>query len=463
MRTEEGYRNTEPDLIHSHHLALPGQPVRHERFALLNERAEFEMDYPEIQAHLDDMLDRALKTGEFVDLMSHAQAFLTATPTRDLGKNSADLLSGLRQMSWSDPEPGIPGPFESAGLAIVSVDESLLTRLRLPSVLLRIAHDTRLASGDASHLRSDEENMMFPSSHGLYEGIYLQGPYIGPLRGSMSPSVWCLAAPRTFGTLILMLGRGIAGTSPRATEPLQTIMIKRPSGSYKPPDQDIQDQVAAVDWWAQALNQLFGILSDPAVFRDRTGLYQPARQLGCLLTIEQLFSRVTSLLVQHRDVTTRQALLFTCLDTLEGLTGRNLVTQCNPTQPVKCLDRIRSGMSPSAQRVLLPAAERAAKALEEVPAGFALAKADGKDHLEWADKSSSFEQATAYYLVALRNATHGHGGDRGTVDQRERDTTLLIQHNGQIPDDLPALAYLYLLDLLANPGRLRTILSRPPR
>lgn len=66
--------------------------------------------------------------------------------------------------------------------------------------------------------------------------------------------------------------------------------------------------------------------------------------------------------------------------------------------------------------------------------------------LEWAGKTATFERAAASYLVALRNATHGHGGDKGTAEQRERDTTLLIQHNGDIPEDLSLLAYLYLLD-----------------
>jgi len=179
-----------------------------------------------------------------------------------------------------------------------------------------------------------------------------------------------------------------------------------------------------------------------------------------MLSLEQLFRRVTSSLVQHRDVTARQALMYTCLDTLEGLTGRNLLTQFEATQAVKCLARIRARMPETAQRVLLPSADRAAAALAQVQQGFTMARDQGQTVLEWAGKTATFERAAASYLVALRNATHGHGGDKGTAEQRERNTTLLIQHNGDIPEDLSLLAYLYLLDLLVDPERLRRILSR---
>lgn len=276
----------------------------------------------------------------------------------------------------------------------------------------------------------------------------------------MSPSVWCLAAPRTFGTLLVLLGRGIAGTHGEPTEPLQTITIKGPLKGYDVPLHGLREQSDAVEWWAQALNSLFGVISDPAVFSSKAGVYEASAHLNAMLSIEQLFRRVTSSLVQHRDVTARQALMYTCLDTLEGLTGRNLVTQFEATQAVKCLARIRARMPETAQRVLLPSADRAAAGLAQVQQGFTLARSQGRTALEWAGKTATSERAAASYLVALRNATHGHGGDKGTAEQRERDTTLLIQHNGDIPEDLSLLAYLYLLDLLADPERLRRILSR---
>jgi hypothetical protein len=462
VRTEESYRGSTPHLISARHLFGGGRPNRLSVLAGMEERATIHLDYATIQAHLDGLVERVPHPGGLVHVLSHAQGVLLVTPPTDLPTNAGKILDSLTQIRYEDQADGEPGPFHSPGLAVLGTTSTLQLRLRLPSIFLRRANDERLARGDTTHRRRGEgdEDMLFPSSHGLYEGIYLLDPYAGPLRGSMSPSIWCLAAPRTFGTVIVMLGRAIAGTVGDATEPLQTILVKGPNRSYRVPEHVPADQPAAVEWWARALNLLFGILSDPAVFRTKGGVYDPAAHLGAILTIEQLFRRVTSLLVQHRDVTARLALLFTCLDTLEGLTGRNLVKQCESSHAANCLGRVRLNMSEAARRVLLPCAERAATALEEIQGGFSLARQEKKTHLAWANKTATLEQAAAHYIAALRNATHGHGGHKGTDEQRARDSTLLIQHNGKIPDDLPLLAYLYLLDLLNDPKRFRRILSR---
>ena len=462
VRTEESYLGKRPDLVTATHLYGAGRPNRLQLLTRMEERASVDLDYVRIQAHLDALAERAARGDGLVHLLNHVQGALALTPTKDLESNAAQILAGLEEVGWQGSDDGSPGPFHSPGLALLGTSTTLQLRLRIPSIFLRIANDPKLAAGSTQHLQDaqSQKNMLFPSSHGLYEGIYMLDPYVGPLRGATSPSIWCLAAPRTFGTLLVLLGRGIAGTRGEPTEPLQTIMIKGPLKGYEAPLHGLDEQSDAVEWWAQALNSLFGVISDPAVFSSKEGVYQASAHLNAMLSLEQLFRRVTSSLVQHRDVTARQALMYTCLDTLEGLTGRNLLTQFEATQAVKCLARIRARMPETAQRVLLPSADRAAAALAQVQQGFTMARDQGQTVLEWAGKTATFERAAASYLVALRNATHGHGGDKGTAEQRERNTTLLIQHNGDIPEDLSLLAYLYLLDLLVDPERLRRILSR---
>ena len=71
-------------------------------------------------------------------------------------------------------------------------------------------------------------------------------------------------------------------------------------------------------------------------------------------------------------------------------------------------------------------------------------------------KAMSQDDATAFYVKALRDATHGHGSNKAAA--RDRTTALLAQHDGRIPHDLGLLAMLYLLDLLAYPDRLRRVL-----
>lgn len=53
----------------------------------------------------------------------------------------------------------------------------------------------------------------------------------------------------------------------------------------------------------------------------------------------------------------------------------------------------------------------------------------------------------------LRNAGHGFGSP--TQRNEARDAALLVAHDGRVPAELPDLAYLYLLELLAHPERLR--------
>lgn len=65
----------------------------------------------------------------------------------------------------------------------------------------------------------------------------------------------------------------------------------------------------------------------------------------------------------------------------------------------------------------------------------------------------SLERATKQYLRVLRNTSHGFSGkdDAG----RRRDELLLMSHTGELPDEFALLPYLYWLDWIGNPQRLR--------
>jgi hypothetical protein len=123
-------------------------------------------------------------------------------------------------------------------------------------------------------------------------------------------------------------------------------------------------------------------------------------------------------------------------------------------------------MSSEAQEVLLPAAERAVRALEHLQDGFYLRRQTGATSIDFnlADGSSESytpERAAAEYVRVLRNATHGHGSNReGAVP---RTDALLAHHDGNIHHDLPLLAYLYLLELLTRPDLLRRVLFSSSR
>ncbi|MBC6450871.1 hypothetical protein [Actinokineospora xionganensis] len=86
---------------------------------------------------------------------------------------------------------------------------------------------------------------------------------------------------------------------------------------------------SAIDWWGERLNQFFGALTDPATFTDTSGVYVPVKHIQGITSAEQVFRRITSIQVAHRDIAPRRALFFSALDALERLTARNIETHCS--------------------------------------------------------------------------------------------------------------------------------------
>lgn len=107
--------------------------------------------------------------------------------------------------------------------------------------------------------------------------------------------------------------------------------------------------------------------------------------------------------------------------------------------------------------MLLPRAERAVAALQQLQDGFFLPSRVSSRSIRLpdsngVDRAVPLESAAASWLRVLRNAGHGFGS-RPKV--KARDEALLVAHDGSVPTDLPDLAYLYLLQLLARPDLLR--------
>jgi len=206
---------------------------------------------------------------------------------------------------------------------------------------------------------------------------------------------------------------------------------------------------------------MFAVLGDPTVFTDEEGFYVPTKHLHALLSVEQLFRRVFSSQTSHRDTNARRTLLFTILDTLERLTGRDLSCHCSLEFAQKILLGLKSQIPPGAAEVLLPGAERAVEALKRLQDGFFLSYRKGMPSIEWTEpngavRSLGHDAATAQYIKVLRDATHGHGTKN--TKHIPRTNALLTHHNGHIPHDTGLLGYLYLLDLISRPDDLRRAL-----
>lgn len=458
LQTEESYLRQRADLVRVRTVTGPGvQPSRYMLLAGFQERIE-----PPIPAGLNEVLEKRRKqaetTNELIDVVRHQMLLLYALPGRDLPTQARLLLEHLTDVPLA--EDPTYRPFAHASVHVLEVDPVLLHRLKIASVMLRLEHDTRLGEGDLTHVTAEGA---FGSSTGLYDGVYTFDAYLGPMLAAGSPGVWALNVVRTFGCLVIPLGSFVAGSSEGGSDWLQFVSTPGADGTVSFPQLSATAGSDAVAWWGERLNLLFGAVSDLAVFTDESGNYLPARHLQAMLTIEQIFRRTTSMLLAHRDSHGRRALFFTLLDSLESVTGFDILTMCKLSHAQATLDRLSHRLPRGAAEVLLPAAQRAVSALEKMQDGFFIRRQLGNTDLQLRlaaaeVKHMSLEEGVARYLKVLRDATHGHGSNKGS--KVALTDALLAHHDGHVPHDIGLLAYLYLLDVLAEPMRLRRVLYR---
>lgn len=394
-------------------------------------------------------------------------AGFAAHQLQTMSASAAELDSAVQQLLDDLRDIRMVGTneaaFPNASAHFVSRDIALLHRMKLAAVLLRLEHDDSLRN--ASVQQAVEANargeLVFAASTAHSDGVATLDAYLAPMFGAMTPFVWAFPATRASGTVIYALGSQVAGTAGNASEPLHVLPARGPDDASSAPRLTRRSAEAAIGWWAKRLDGLFGVLSDPAVFTNESNAYVPSKHLHAQLTIEQLFRRTGSIQRAHRDTDARRVLLFTSLDTLERLTSRTLTTMCTLSFAQRTLDQLRKQLSGDVGALLLPAADRAVRALAEVQSGFFLSAQLRTNRVDFYDTDGnpvqlSLEEAAAEYLKVLRNATHGHGSNR--VDAKRKTDALLAYHDGSLPHDLALLGYLYLLDVLCHPAMLRRVL-----
>ena len=463
VQTEEAYFRRRPGLVSVEHLAGPSSHRR--RFGVLRELAMDEAvndGYDRGMSALKKRASRADKTGEPVDFLSTWQLWTMIARPDELVSAVTQVHNAMRKVTVAgEPRELV---FMNCGVHLVRRSRALVHRAKLVSVLVRLAYDTRLRSGDLSHLQraTESQELVFSSADELHNGVLLFDAYMGPIYGALTPAIWCLPIHRELGGVIYSLGQSLTGTRGDAAELLQLLPSPGVTTAIENPTISPKASGAALDWWSAQLDKLFAVVTDPAVFSDKTGNFQPVDNLRALLSVEQLFRRVSSIQLTHRDINAQRVLLFTVLDTLQRLTGLDIETHCSLRIAQKTLEHLRVSIPEDAAEILLPGAERAVAALAAVQDGFFLQRQMGVDVIEIPSENGQVkqldpEQAAAHYIKMLRDATHGHGSNR--AGRVERVNALLAHHSGHMPFDLPLLGYLYLLSLLVRPEVLRKRLA----
>jgi hypothetical protein len=403
VRTKESYLQTRPDLVVAQGLIGPGQD--------LPETLVIPAGPTGLEARAGDyakLVPPAPVEMSFLDLFNCGRIAVTLSDAENAGSEASGLLSRLKSIRTIETNEQA---FPAASLIGIIPRQALYARMKIPQVMVRLSTD---ADFDPKKARAALKggDTIFRSAEGLANGVYMLDAYLGPLLAALSPGVWCIECPRDV-PLLLSLGTQVAGTTALPADLLSTIY--RP-GADRVIDFLPHDPAAAlssVDWWSNRLNLMFSVISDPSVFVDECGLYQPRRHLESLLTIEQVFRRTTSVRLNHQDTHASRSLLFSILDTMEAVLGWQIGTMLTPAFAAKTLDRVQRSMPVPAQDILLPACHRAVKALDEVGEGFFLTDGNGGIPTGSGRKSSDRGAATSEYLRLLRNATHGFGARKG--------------------------------------------------
>lgn len=463
VQAQEAYtRRARPFLV-DHDVVVDETGQRQAGYRTVSELADPGIEQP-IFARLKSQ--GRLDLGEDKDLPSllyHACLVVGTADGEDLAQECADACEAVRARVTS--ERGSP-VFPQASVHVVRRSAALIHRVKLVSVLVRLQHDEQLAGGDVSQVLLDWENRRssFGSSGGLADGVYVLDAYVAPLLAALSPAVWAVPAVRMHGMVLLSLGRPVSGTARVPNELLRSLTtVGAESGMSFGPFGSPDAPGSAVSWWAGRLDEMFAVLTDPEAFANADDRFEPTLALQNLLSVEQVFRRLNSILLAHHDTHARRPAFFTVIDTLMTLNGLSLDTMFSHTVASNVLSRLEARVPRPAQDVLLPAARRGVAALRQVQDGFFMREPDGRVRLRRDDEPVDVMRAAAKYVDMLRDATHGFTTVRGGAAQREEVATMVAVHDGAIPHDLGLLAWLYLLDLLDNPSRLRRIMSHATR
>jgi hypothetical protein len=362
--------------------------------------------------------------------------------------------------------------FPNPGVSLLTATDLLIRRARLPAILFRFDQDPDVMTNMTS--TEELEEGVFASSAHWYREVIGLIHYLGPLLGCLSPRFWCLPTGRPPLAVLFSLGMDLNGLR---NSPMELVQLLPGHGRMEPtPPVEIAPISCrrAIHWWSNRLNQMFQYLSDPTVFANADGVYDPWEHQHWLLTFGQIFGLTTALQTAGRNYSVQRVLMNTLLDTFaDRIQTRRRFDQLCTYQTAKTIaDRVRTCMTEEMAEVLMPVADRAVESLRRVEDGFFIRQQRGDANVlvripgDPRPHHREPHRASALLLQVLRNATHGFGGKtpdpadaNGVVAER-----ILAHHTGDMPADLVFLPYLYLLDTLSRPDEVReTIIKRASR
>lgn len=332
---------------------------------------------------------------------------------------------------------------------LVEVSDTLAYRFTAARTLLATKDDVTSETFKA-------EGLISRSSKGLFSDTSLGfSAYFSCMCASLSPAVWAYPIGRPGGVILLLFGEAMAGQESLTRDKIQLLSPDRlRRESDPPPPSNPKIFIQAAEWWVEQLSTLFSIITEPANYVDDDDVFDPAEATERLLSVEQLFRDCQSILTLTRDDHARTTLAFTLLKRLEGLIpGYRWKKVVGRSSLEAITERLRTDLPADLHDVFLRRAERAVRAVAALEHGFFAAGEDTESPISLPDKNgirvaTDRRNAVTEWLQLVRNSLHGF--DKPS----ERDRALLAAHDGDIPGDFADVAWLHLLDIMANPDKL---------
>lgn len=456
IQTVENFAKRRPGLVTMDTLEEHGKPDRWSQLGTLPVRRSAATSSFSREDHLSIL--NAIKTKDDASLLEIATLVRNLVSLVPVGNFESSAKAGFEALSRLAAKGSSGVDVSKLAARFVQFSPFITERLALARALVRVEVEPDLMERKPTVTPGDS---VFGSAWYLGPDVQLaRDVYMSPLYLAAAPNIWCFRCYRTEGVLIYDFGGFISGGSPGLSElshlfnPMATNLPKPLNVSGK------QDFAGASTWWVSRVDDLLCVLTDFSTYCDASDSLIARSMFEAFLGIEHLGRRVHGILLQDRDFGNRLALAYDAIDILDGLGIVKAELAMTWSHAKKTYDRLSGSLPPAAIDLFLPAAKSAVDALQSMqsgffmksmlrPGGISLPDGSGNDRL-W-----TLEDAVAAYLRQLRNANHGYEPKRDA--NLKRNEMLLTVHTGKLDQGLVYLPYLYWLDTIAHPDRLRSI------
>jgi hypothetical protein len=351
---------------------------------------------------------------------------------------------------------GMPG----GSLWLVTVDELLVWRLSFLRVQLAFT-----LTPDLPVVPPEFQGFHLLSAHGLTRGAEFGGALALPLL-AFSPGAIGMPLSWTPHALVLVFGQTLDLHKPEVDSPsyiYRPHTFGRPEGWSDPPFwQKLSgaDVEPLIPWWVERLNILYSHATDPTQFSDELGLHDAGAQAAWYLTLERMLVDATLMLAEPgaADIV-RMQLAFDILDKSEALLGypksgpgfKDLLRRS------KTLPRLRQAwksLPPHLEHRFRKHSLVTFDALYEDIRNHTLAnRLTKRGVLVGGDpnnlRSMPMDEYVGSLLREVRNSAHGL---KRILRKDER--FLVATHTGDVPRQLPDLAALIALALVADADKM---------